>query len=153
MRPVVYLLALPALVACTSGTGAVRDPGSPVPATAPAPGRRPPEAPDDRSRGGSDRHTAVPVRPDDAPVVTVRQILEDDELVGRRVRVSGSCAREGAGRSKGSWTLFADNATIEVRGLVPSSCSGDNEETLTIFAQIEPKEAGSAERLLLRLPD
>jgi hypothetical protein len=86
-------------------------------------------------------------------MVTVQQILKDDKLVGRRVRVAGICVREGAGRTKGSWTLSAEEASIEVRGLVPPSCSRSSDETLTIFAQIEPKEAGSAERLLLRLPD
>jgi hypothetical protein len=88
-------------------------------------------------------------------MVTVREIVEEDSLVGRRVRVSGLCAREGAGRTKGSWILSDEGATIEVRGLVPPSCSksGDRDETLTIFAQIEPKEPESEERLLLRLPD
>jgi hypothetical protein len=42
---------------------------------------------------------------------------------------------------------------IEVRGLVPSSCRADSTTDLTIFAQIEPKAAGSSDRLLLRLPD
>jgi hypothetical protein len=36
---------------------------------------------------------------------------------------------------------------------VPSSCGPSSEVDLTIFAQIEPKTAGSKERLLLRLPD
>ena len=155
MRPVFYLIVLATLTGCASNTGAVRDPGSPVPATAPPPGDRSTQAPPDRSAGsGSDREGRVPVRPEDAPLVSVRQIMDDDKLIGRRVRVSGVCVREGAGRTKGSWTLAEEDATIEVRGLVPSSCSvSDAADTLTIFAQIEPTQAGSDERLLLRLPD
>jgi hypothetical protein len=95
----------------------------------------------------------VPVRPEEAPLVTVREIVDEDSLIGRRVRVAGVCVRAGTGLTKGSWTLSAQDASIEVRGLVPPSCSWNEEETLTIFAQIEPKEAGSPERLLLRLPD
>jgi hypothetical protein len=40
-----------------------------------------------------------------------------------------------------------------VRGLVPPSCGPSSTTNLTIFAQIEPKAAGSSDRLLLRLPD
>jgi hypothetical protein len=53
----------------------------------------------------------------------------------------------------GSWIMDQDGATIEVRGLVPSSCAEHAAEPLTIFAQIEPKAAGSEDRILLRLPD
>jgi hypothetical protein len=152
MRAVFYLIAIQALTACSSGTGAVRDPGSPTPATAPEPGQSPRPAPTGRS-GRSDRSGAVPVRPEQAPLVTVREIVNEDSLIGRRVRVAGVCSRAGTGRTKGSWILSTEDASIEVRGLVPPSCSWDEDETLTIFAQIEPKEAGSEERLLLRLPD
>jgi hypothetical protein len=155
MRHILYVVVLQALTACTAGTGGVRDPGSPTPAAAPTggPDARPaaasPRSSPDRDRDG------IPVRPEEAPVVTVREILQEDSLVGRRVRVAGECLRAGAGRSKGSWILEAENATIEVRGLVPPSCSTSEQgkETLTIFAQIEPKEPDSPERLLLRLPD
>jgi hypothetical protein len=44
-------------------------------------------------------------------------------------------------------------SSIEVRGLVPSSCAARGSAELTIFAQIEPAASGSRERLLLRLPD
>jgi hypothetical protein len=95
----------------------------------------------------------VPVRPDQAPLVHIREVLEADTLLGRRVRVAGRCAAAGAGPRAGSWTLEDAGAAIEVRGLVPSSCGTRSEDQLTIFAQIEPKTAGSPDRLLLRLPD
>jgi len=69
------------------------------------------------------------------------------------VRVAGRCTAAGAGRRAGSWTLEEAGSAIEVRGLVPSSCNPASTVGLTIFAQIEPKTAGSEERLLLRLPD
>jgi hypothetical protein len=43
--------------------------------------------------------------------------------------------------------------TIEVRGLVPSSCAQEKSDELTIFAQIEPAGSGGRSRILLRLPD
>jgi hypothetical protein len=43
--------------------------------------------------------------------------------------------------------------TIEVRGLVPSSCGREEGDELTIFAQIEPAGTGGGNRILLRLPD
>jgi hypothetical protein len=85
--------------------------------------------------------------------VQIREALEVDSLLGQRVRVSGRCTASGVGRRAGSWTLEAADAKIEVRGLVPSSCAARTGEDLTIFAQIEPKAAGSRDRLLLRLPD
>ena len=95
----------------------------------------------------------VPLSAAQAPVVTVRQIVERDSLVGRRVRVGGVCAIAGAGPSAGVWLLQSGLWSIEVRGLVPPSCLEDpvGSEALVIFAQIEG--ADSTERLLLRLPD
>ena len=93
------------------------------------------------------------MRPDEAPLVAVRDALENDRLLGRRVRISGRCSARGEGRRAGSWTLDQAGATIEVRGLVPSSCAPTSDEELTIFAQIEAKSAGSSDRILLRLPD
>ena len=95
----------------------------------------------------------VPLSAGQAPMVTVRQIIERDTLVGRRVRVGGVCAITGAGPSAGVWVLQAGTWAIEVRGLVPRSCFKEpvGSEALTIFAQIEG--ADSADRLLLRLPD
>ena len=96
----------------------------------------------------------VPLSPSEAPVVTVRQIVERDSLLGRRVRVAGVCAIAGIGRSAGVWVLQAGAWAIEVRGLVPRSCHRDpvGTEALTIFAQVVAG-ADSTERLLLRLPE
>jgi hypothetical protein len=93
------------------------------------------------------------VRPNQAPLVEVSEVLEADSLLGRRVRVSGRCTAAGTGRRAGSWTLEDDGRAIEVRGLVPYSCPNQSQQQLTIFAQIEPSAPGSSERLLLRLPD
>ena len=93
------------------------------------------------------------MRPHQAPLVSLQDALEADSLLGKRVRVIGRCTAAGAGRRAGSWTLAEAGLTIEVRGLVPYSCGPNSSTDLTIFAQIEPKAAGSAERLLLRLPD
>jgi hypothetical protein len=96
----------------------------------------------------------VPLSAAQAPMVTVRQIVERDSLVGRRVRVGGVCAIAGTGPSAGVWLLQAGAWGIEVRGLVPGSCFKEpvGSEALTIFAQIV-EGTDSTERLLLRLPD
>lgn len=96
----------------------------------------------------------VPPSPDEAPVVTVRQIVERDTLLGRRVRVSGVCALAQIGPSAGVWVLQAGDWAVEVRGLVPVSCLEDpiGTEALTIFAQVV-EGADSTDRLLLRLPE
>lgn len=145
------------LIACSSSGGAARNPGSPTPVAdpTPAPGTRaPPHAnPGREGTGGLPRRETVPVRADQAPLVEIRDALEVDSLLGHRVRVSGRCTAFGEGRRAGSWTLEGGDAKIEVRGLVPSSCAAHSGEGLTIFAQIEPKAAGSRDRLLLRLPD
>ncbi len=145
------LLLLPA--AGCSGTGATpRDAGSPTPVAdprGPAPSRGATAEPGATS--GSEQ-SGVPLRPDQAPLVEVRDALEEDSLLGRRVRIAGRCVARGEGRRAGSWTLDQSGATIEVRGLVPTSCSREEGEELTIFAQIEPQTSGSRERILLRLP-
>ena len=109
------------------------------------------------SRGpatGSAGAYSLPPSPAEAPLVTVRQVVERDTLLGRRVRVTGVCAIAQSGPSAGVWVLQADPWAIEVRGLVPGSCLSDpvGTEALTIFAQVVAG-ADSAERLLLRLPD
>jgi hypothetical protein len=109
------------------------------------------------SRGGdtgSATAFVIPLSPAEAPMVTVRQIVERDTLLGRRVRVGGVCTLAETGRSAGVWVLQAGNWAIEVRGLVPGSCYRDpvGTEALTIFAQIVAG-ADSTERLLLRLPE
>jgi hypothetical protein len=109
------------------------------------------------SRGpatGSATAYTVPLSPAEAPMVTVRQVVERDTLLGRRVRVTGVCAIAQIGRSAGVWVLQAGAWAIEVRGLVPASCFRDpvGTEVHTIFAQIV-QGADSTERLLLRLPE
>lgn len=150
-RTLPILLVL-ALINCSSNGGAARDPASPTP------------VPDPRSaQGGSGSTTPesaertersdVPLRPDQAPLVEVRDALHADSLLGRRVRVSGRCIARGEGRRAGSWTLDQAGVSIEVRGLVPTSCTPEEQADLTIFAQVEPKATGSQEHILLRLPD
>ena len=106
------------------------------------------------SETGSATAYVVPMSPGEAPVVTVRQVVERDTLLGRRVRVTGVCAIGQTGRSAGVWVLQAGAWAIEVRGLVPRSCFTDpvGTEVHTIFAQVVAG-ADSTERLLLRLPD
>ena len=153
----VTLLLVLSAIACGPRGGAARNPGNPTPVADPAaePGTvSPPQAdPSARGPGGLPEGRAVPVRPDQAPVVRIQDALDVDSLLGRRVRVAGRCTAAGAGRRAGSWTLEDAGSTIEVRGLVPSSCGPSSTVDLTIFAQVEPKTSGSKERLLLRLPD
>ena len=87
-------------------------------------------------------------------MVTVRQIVERDSLLGRRVRVTGVCSIAQTGPSAGVWVLQAGSWAIEVRGLVPVSCLEDpvGTEALTIFAQVVAG-TDSTDRLLLRLPE
>ena len=103
---------------------------------------------------GSATAYTVPLSAAEAPMVTVRQIVERDTLLGRRVRVGGVCAIAQVGRSAGVWLLQAGAWAIEVRGLVPRSCYRDpvGTEALTIFAQVV-EGTDSTERLLLRLPE
>jgi len=143
------------LAACSSRGEAAHNPGSPTPVAEPGPTAAgvPRARPGSEGTGGLPETRGVPVRPAQAPLVHIRQALEVDTLLGRRVRIAGRCAAAGAGPRAGSWTLEEDGAAIEVRGLVPSSCGTRSGENLTIFAQIEAKAAGSPDRLLLRLPD
>ena len=142
------------LAACGSSAGSPREPGSPTPVGDPRSG----PASVDRGTSappatGTREEPDVPVRAQQAPLVGVRDALEDDDLLGRRVRVSGRCVARGEGRRAGSWTLDQDGETIEVRGLVPSSCAREAGDELTIFAQIEPAGPGGGKHILLRLPD
>jgi hypothetical protein len=142
---------------CSSRTATPRDPGTPTPAAGPAPGAgttgTPQVTPASRGTGGLPARADVPLRPDQAPVIHIHDIIAADSLVGRRVRVSGRCTSAGTGPRAGSWILEEQGETIEVRGLVPYFCSSETAQQLTIFAQIEPIAPGSHERLLLRLPD
>jgi hypothetical protein len=105
--------------------------------------------------GPRGRVYVTPLNSKQAPLVTVRQLLQADSLIGRRVRVVGTCALAGSGPSTGAWVLQDGGYSIEVRGLVPASCYHHEEEgqQLAIFAQVEPKGVRSRERLLLRLPE
>jgi hypothetical protein len=145
------------LARCGPRGGAAQNPGSPAPVSDPAaqPGTVNPAPVDPaiQGTGGLPDGDAVPVRPDQAPLVRIEQALTADSMLGRRVRVLGRCTAAGTGRRAGSWTLEEDGSEIEVRGLVPYSCGPTSTADITIFAQIEPKTAGSKDRLLLRLPD
>jgi hypothetical protein len=156
VRPTFILLLVLSIASCRSGGQAARDPGNPTPVASPdvgpasSPEARPPR------RGGTaglPEGRLLPGRAAEAPLVKVQEALVVDSLLGRRVRVSGHCTAAGAGRRAGSWTLEDAGSSIEVRGLVPSSCAAQSKPELTIFAQIEPAATGSRERLLLRLPD
>lgn len=153
IHPIILPLLAMYAVACGAPGGAARDPGNPTPVADPRSG---PAAVDNGTTGRPAIEVAdrrVPVRADQAPLVGVRDALKADSLLGRRVRVSGRCTARGEGRRAGSWTLDEAGAAIEVRGLAPSPCSPGAGEDLTIFAQIEPRAAGSKDRILLRLPD
>ncbi len=144
------------MAACSASSGAPRGPASATPVADPRSGPGVvAEGEGGIGPGATDNagRRRVPVRADQAPMVQVSEALTSDSLLGRRVRVAGRCVARGEGRRAGSWTLDQDGATIEVRGLVPASCAGNQVEPLTIFAQIEPKAAGSEDRILLRLPD
>jgi hypothetical protein len=98
------------------------------------------------------------LRPNQAPIVGLPDVLASDSLVGKRVRVLGWCAGAPgllAGRRSGAWFLGTPDTTIEVRGLVPPACApaAVRQTLLLVFAQVVPAEPGSGERLLLRLPE
>src|SRR4029453_1874810 len=87
---------------------------------------------------GSATAYVIPLHPAEAPMVTGRQIVERDTLLGRRVRVTGVCAVTQTGPSAGVWVLQAGLWAVEERGLGPGSCLADpvGTEALTIFAQV-----------------
>jgi hypothetical protein len=153
IQPIFFALLTIHAAACGSQREAPRDPGRPTPVADPRSGQGGAGEVAPGSPSGYTDRRRVPARPDQAPLVHVHDALEVESLLGRRVRVAGRCTARGEGRRAGSWTLEEAGATIEVRGLVPSSCTPEEGENLTIFAQIEPKAAGSPDRILLRLPD
>ncbi len=154
LHPTPFILSLFTITACSPGGGAPRDPGSPTPVAGQGPntGTMPEGQPGKREIEGP-ANRGVPVRADQAPLVSVRDALAADSLLGRRVRVAGRCTAAGEGRRANSWTLQAPDAAIEVRGRVPAPCSAESGTDLSIFAQIEPRAPGSRDRILLRLPD
>lgn len=98
------------------------------------------------------------LRPNQAPIVGLLDVLEADTLLGKRVRVLGWCAGAPgllAGRRSGAWFLGTPDTSIEVRGLVPVACAPVEvrQVLLLVFAQVVPADPGSSERLLLRLPE
>jgi hypothetical protein len=93
------------------------------------------------------------VRPADAPLATLREVVTADSLVGRRVRVTGRCIAVARRAPPASWTLESEGDTVEVRGLAPDPCPDPAASPLTIFVQIELDPPGSTRRLLLRLPE
>ena len=131
------------------------NPGNPAPVVRPAAGPviPPPRRQPGEGVGGAATSRLYPARAADAPLIRVQEALMVDSLLGHRVRVAGHCTDVGEGARAGSWTLADDRDSIEVRGLVPTSCTTHSSDTLTIFAQIEPTKTGSQGRLLLRLPD
>jgi hypothetical protein len=145
------LISIVSLAACRPRGDAAADPGNPTPVGGTvSPQTARPNAGDTRGKAGEG---SLPGRADEAPLVRVEDALSVDSLLGRRVRISGRCTAAGAGRRAGSWTLENNGASIEVRGLVPSSCRSHSAADLTIFAQIEPGGIGAKDRLLLRLPE
>jgi hypothetical protein len=98
------------------------------------------------------------VRPDQAPLMGLPDILTIDTLVGHRVRVLGWCDEAAgllAGKRSGAWRLATPDTSIEVRGLVPHECAPSfrRQVLVLVFAQVVPAERGKQDRLLLRLPD
>jgi hypothetical protein len=98
------------------------------------------------------------LRREQAPIVGLRDVLDNDTLLGHRVRVTGWCATAPGllgGRRVGLWILASQDTTIEVRGLVPADCAPEikDDVLLMIFAQVVPASSKGGGRLLLRLPD
>jgi hypothetical protein len=98
------------------------------------------------------------LRPNQAPIVGLTDVVGNDSLLGKRVRVLGWCVGAPgllAGRRSGAWFLGTPDTSLEVRGLVPAACApAEVRQTLVlVFAQVVPSEPGSSERLLLRLPE
>jgi hypothetical protein len=97
------------------------------------------------------------LRPNQAPIMGLPDVLAADTLLGKRVRVLGWCAGAPgllAGRRSGAWYLGTPDTLVEVRGLVPDACAPTSVQQvlLLVFAQVVPAEPGSPDRLLLRLP-
>src|SRR4051794_41968854 len=87
-------------MACSSRVATPRDTGSPTPAAGPAPGPgttgTPEATPASEGTGGLPQSRAVPLRPDQAPLVHVNDVLEGDSLLGRRGRGAGRGTAAGA---------------------------------------------------------
>jgi hypothetical protein len=97
-------------------------------------------------------------RANQAPIVGLPDVLANDTLLGRRVRVLGWCAGAPGllvGRRLGAWYLGTPDTIVEIRGLVPKECgpSEAQQALILLFAQVVRAFPDSGERLLLRLPD
>jgi hypothetical protein len=98
------------------------------------------------------------LRPNQAPIVGLLDVLTADSLFGRRVRVLGWCAGAPGilvrGRL-GAWFLATPDTMVEVRGQVPAECGPTQAQQtlLLLFAQVVRAKPDSGERLLLKLPD
>lgn len=112
--------------------------------------------------GGSPPATPSPLqgvlRPNQAPIVGLPDVIGEDSLLGKPVRVLGWCAWAPgllAGRRVGAWFLASPDTMVEVRGLVPPACSPQEirQVLVLVFAQVVRATPDSASRLLLRLPD
>jgi hypothetical protein len=98
------------------------------------------------------------MRASQAPIVGLIDVVTNDTLVGRRVRVLGWCAGAPGllvGRRLGAWWLGTPDTIVEVRGLVPNECGAAlaQQALLLLFAQVVRASPDSGERLLLRLPE
>jgi hypothetical protein len=98
------------------------------------------------------------LRPNQAPIVGLPDVLTNDTLLGKRVRVLGWCVAAPkllSGKRRGAWMLGTPDTTVEVRGLVPPDCSPSvvRQTLVLVFAQVVPAMPDTAARLLLRLPD
>src|SRR5438128_862471 len=89
--------------------------------------------------------TAVPPRYEPDRLASVREILASSSLVGRRVRVAGTClgysrprAVGGPPRTRSDWQLEAEGVAIYVTGPVPPGCSLTDgaKESTTILALV-----------------
>ena len=98
------------------------------------------------------------MRASQAPIVGLIDVVSNDTLLGKRVRVLGWCAGAPGllvGRRLGAWYLGTPDTIVEVRGLVPKECgvAEAQQALLLLFAQVVRASPDSAERLLLRLPE
>jgi len=102
------------------------------------------------------------LRASQAPIVGLLDIVSEDTLVGKRVRVLGWCASAPGmlaemlvGRRSGGWILATADTAVEVRGSVPGACAPNvlRQTLVQVFAQVVAAKPHTRERLLLRLPD
>lgn len=142
-----------ALHGCGPGATPESGPANPRPVATPSATTTTPRAPAIRTQARRVKSkNSLPTRAEQAPIVSVRAVVEGKISLGSRVRIIGRCVSAGNGRAAGLWTLFGDSTEIEVRGLVPKKCPSPLAEPLTIFAQVEWTNASRPEPLLLRLP-